>query len=254
MRDALSELRWLNPKNIANSPEQVFYDANAALFNVETSQFNENRSIFAIIKSNAVLRGLLNRKILNDNYNLFSSDKLENKNVVNGFLLQIPYFIHNEKRIYIPTYSQDVNEMYSINPSLLKKEENKKCLSDPNFNIVDPFKTYGLSLLNTPFSRLIKLDVETDDIKAYYHVQFETLYFVNNEVELIEEVPIVDEKIKLKNNLTLFEDLNHVALDFFNHDIKKMFNDLKDFNLLSKGMVEDCLIAERKCQRKRNEI
>lgn len=251
MRDALSELRWLNPKNIANSPEQVFYDANASLFNVETSQFNENRSIFSIIKSNAVLLGLLNRKILNDNYSLFPVDQLQNENVIKGFLSQMPYFFHNEQRIYIPTYSKEVNEMYSVNPSLLMKEENKKYLSNPNFDIVDPFKTYGLSTLNTPFSRLIKLDVETKEIKVYYHVQFETLYFVNNEVELIEEVPIVDEKIKLKNNLTLFEDLNNVALDFFNNDIEKMFNDLKGFNLLSKGIVEDCLIAERKYQRKK---
>ena len=112
-KNAFQALLWANPKSMAKSFEQSFYDENSSLFSPATNYLNENRSMFDIIKSNIVLFGLLNRKLLNREIDEFPSSSLDDKNVQEALLLQLPYLLYNGKRLYIPTYSLEINELYS---------------------------------------------------------------------------------------------------------------------------------------------
>lgn len=252
LKNALSYLLWANPKSIANSFEQDFYDANASLFRVKTSMYNENRSIFDIIKSCAVLRGLKNRELLNDDYLQFPQEQLSKHSIQHSLQLQIPFFLKDDIKIFVPTYSKEINKIYSSNPSLLKEESYERYLKDENYDIVNPFITYGFELLDSCFTRLIKLQAEKDNIKVFYHYDFETLFFVDNELNLIGELPIFDEKAKFNDYIHLFEVLNIVSFDYLNNDIYKLFEHLKEFKLLSSSLCDDCIYEETKFNKKRS--
>lgn len=248
-KTALQTLLWENPKSNANSYEQYFYDENASLFNVASSKYNENRSLFDIIKSVAVLRGLLNRKILIDSYNQFPLDHLKRKEVYLGLQQQLPYFDFNGNKIFIPTYSVELNNIFANQPEKLYSEY-LKYINDVNYRVSDPFSTYGISLLSSSFTRLTPLDTHSDTIFAFYHVDFETLFLTSPSLELLEEIPIFDEKVKNRNNIELFDNLNLVVSDYIFNDIEKMFKDMKDKNLISNSTYNDCMKNELKYRKR----
>ena len=252
MKNATSYLLWANPKSIANSYEQTYYDSHASLFNVKTSLYNENRSIFDIIKSVAVLRGLENRLILNRDYKQFPKEQLKRKEIQSALLQQLPFFEKEGNRIYIPTYNIACNAMYSKYPELLKERENIGYLDNENYDVINPFLEYGFSLLESPFTRLIKLDYEKEDIHVYYHVAFETMFFVRKDLSLALELPILDEKVqKQRDNMNLFSNLNLIAQDYFEDDIRKMFFDMKEKKLLSSSLFEECMEEEDRYQKRK---
>ncbi len=252
MKNATSYLLWANPKSIANSYEQTYYDSHACLFNVKTSLYNENRSIFDIIKSVAVLRGLENREILNKDYKQFPEEELKRKEIQSALLQQLPFFEKEGTRIYIPTYNIACNAMYSRYPFMLKGKENRGYLENENYDVINPFLEYGFSLLESPFTRLVKLDYEKEDIRVYYHVAFETMFFVKKDLSLALELPILDEKVqKQRDNMNLFGNLNIIAKDYFENDIRKMFADLKDKKLLSSALYEECMEEEDSYQKRK---
>jgi hypothetical protein len=123
-------------------------------------------------------------------------------------------------------------------------------MKDENYAIINPFKTYGLALLDSPFTRLIRLEAKKDNIHVFYHCAFETLFFVDEECNLIEELPILDEKCQYKDNLHLFENLNTIANDYLYHDRTKLFSDLLKLNLLSEAYYDECMEEELKYQKK----
>ena len=250
-KDAITYLNWANPKLIANSYEQVFYDENASEFNIETSKFNENRSIFDMIKSVAVLRGLLNRHMINDEIEMFPLSALQNPTVENAILLQIPSFEFQGHNILIPTYSVEINDLYYQNQSVLKVEKNEY-LNNPNYDVIDPFKTYGFALLSSSFTRLIPLDINTDEIKVFYHHDFETLFFVRNDCTLEAELPLFDEKVKNRHRIDLFKSLNRVAKAYFAKDIAALFTLMKELNLISANCYEECMHHQNKYQKRMN--
>ena len=250
-KTAIQALLWANPKSIANSYEQVFYDDNATLFHVKTSLYNENRSIFDMIKSVAVLRGLLNRDLIRNEVDMFPLVSLANKNVQSAILMQLPHFDHDGHKIYIPTYSVEANDIFANHLDLLKKEKNEY-LNNNDYDIVNPFTTYGFSLLSSSFTRLIPLDVSKDDVRAFYHDDFETLFFIHKDCTLEAELPLFDEKITRLNQIDLFKRLNKAANSYFNEDTISLFNCLKENGLLSSNCVEECLHEHAKYLKRKN--
>jgi hypothetical protein len=251
-KSATEYLFWANPKSIANSFEQRFYDENASLFNVKTSLYNENRSILDIIKSTIILQGLENRRQLNTDYLQFPKEQLQRKEIQEALVEQLPYIEDGGERIYIPTYSREINDIYYRHPEMLKERPYSDYLTNENVGVVNPFETYGFLLLDSPFTRLVKLDATKDDIHVYYHIDFETLFFIRKDLTLELELPILDEKAKRTDNLHLFDDLEVIAKDYFDGDIEKMFVHLKEKKLLSSSLFEECMEENTKYLRRKH--
>jgi hypothetical protein len=249
-KSATEYLFWANPKSIANSFEQVFYDEHASLFNVKTSQFNENRSIFDIIKSTSILLGLENRKHLNEDYLQFPAEQLKRLEIQSSLLEQLPYIEDNGERIYIPTYSREINAIYHKHPDMLKQTPYDIYTKDENEGVINPFETYGFLLLESPFTKLIRIKAKSPNVRVYYHIDFETLFFVREDLSLELELPILDEKVTRIDRLSFFDDLSIVADDYFDGDIKKMFRDLKDRKFLSASLYEECMWENEKYEKR----
>lgn len=249
MKSAFEYLRWANPIPFGNSSEQLFYNNHASLFNITTLQFNESFDIFFLIRADIVLRGLLNRSIMNKDMADYSKEQLEVPSVIEALHSQLPYVIYNGNKIYIPTYSEEINLLYEKEPSKLVDGEYKNFLDDDKAYVLDPFETYGVTLFDSTFTRLIRLKPNKDGIYAFYHVDFHTLFFIDEKGNLTEELPLLDEKVKVNSATDLFDHLEQFVEIYFKGDTEESLKALRDLNLLSSSLTTECLEQDAKYKR-----
>ncbi len=241
MKNAFEYLRWANPEPVGNSYEQLFYDQHCSLFNLVTLKFNESYSSFSLIKSDIVLRGLLNRKIMNEDIGIYSQEQLENKVVKQEILSELPFLESEGERIYVPTYSREINSLYAKTPSSFKKAPYQDLLKDDKKGIIDPFITYGFALFASPFTRLTPLDEGDDESEAFYHVGYHALYFIHRNGTLKEEIPLFDDRLKDIHPSDLFERVKKLAHIYYTEDTISLIHSLKDLHLISSPLYEETL-------------
>ncbi len=234
-------LLWANPKNSANSEEQIFYDTNAHFFNEELAAFNDNSSLFGIIKSDIVLFGLVNKAKMDKDIASFTENQLKDPFIISSMHTGLPYLSYKQSRIYIPTYSQAVNDIYGHNPNALKSFPYYVLLKDSKASLIDPFDTYGNLLFSSPFARLIKLDAHDQDSNAFYHPEYQTIFVINNFGCLEQEIPLFDEKCRDYDSQHLFDRLETLMRDYYQNNRDSFLT-----HLLTLGLISQPLYIELK--------
>jgi len=241
-----SYLLWSNPKSSANSEEQVFYDRYASLFNQTLSVFNDNSSLFGIIKGNIVLRGLLNKKVIDENVRVFSVDQLKRRSVIDSIHFELPYLEFKGQKIYIPSYSTQVNSKYGDDIQELKTFPYSALLKDNQASIVDPFETYGNHLFDSDFTKLVKLDIHDSDSNAFYHPNFKVIFVIDDCGGLQQEIPLFDEKLKNPSGDGLFQRLEILMKDYYMNDNDAFLEHLLTLELISRSLFNDLLAISQK--------
>ncbi len=240
-RSLFGYLTWANPKNIANSPEEAFYDQNASLFHVALSQYNDNTSLYGIIRANIVLQGLKTKKELDHNIELFSKAMLSDAEVVRPFFLNAPHFLFEGQNIYIPTYSPNINARYEKKPESFKDSSYAALIIDGTCSLIDPFETYSYALYDSMFTRLVRLQSHECDSSAFYHPEFRTLFVINLDGSLQQEIPLFDEKLRNPNDYDLFGRLEALMEAYYSNDRDRFLSDLVRLELISKSLYEEIL-------------
>jgi hypothetical protein len=232
-------LLWANPKSSANSVEQAFYDQNATLFNATLSVFNDNSSVFGIVRSDIVLRGLLNKKKIDDEVEIYSAEQLSSAAVNEAIHAGLPYLEKGTERIYIPSYSPSINQKYAFDLPSLKAFPYLALVKDSQASLVDPFETYGNLLYDSPFTRLVKLETHDVDSNVFYHPEFKDLFVIDNYGGLEQEIPIFDERMKTMDGSHLFDRLELLMKDYYANERDDFLHHLFTLNLISKPLYEE---------------
>lgn len=246
--------QWSNPKSSALSEEQTFFDENASLFNEPLSRYDDPTSLFGLIRANIVLLSLKNREYLFHFIDRLSEENLHEEKTRDAIFERLPYFLFKGKRIYVPTFSPQVNEKLYETPWVFKAFPYNALMKDRNSCLHYPFDTYGNLPFSSLFSRLVRLDVQKAPSSVFYHMGFTTLFVIDDQGNLEQEIPLKDEGLKSWPPEDLFGKLVLVMEDYFRMDKIAFLDHLEEYQLISPTFHDDAMseiLARQKKQEKR---
>ena len=229
MKNLFSYLLWANPKSSANSLEQFYYDYNATLFNASLARFNDNSSLFSIMKSVIILQGLANKKKLDKAIQRYTSEQLNSSVLLNTIFDGMPYFEYEGIKIF------------PYNSLVIDKES----------SLIDPFGIYKYLPFDSSFTRLVKLSNHDMHSQAFYHISFQTIFVINDQGGLDVEIPIFDDRLKNKQEDGLLERLEVLMTYYYSGDKEKFINALKDLNLISVDLFDELIALENRRNKKK---
>lgn len=232
---------WSNPKSSALSEEQVFFDENASLFNEPLSRYNDPTSLYSLIRANILLLSLKNKETLFHYISRLSVENLHEEKTREALFKNLPSFRFKGATILVPTYSPQVNEKLLKTPWVFKSFPYDAMVKDRNVSLSHPFDVYGNLPYSSPFTRLVRLDVRKNNKAIFYHPEFTTLFVIDEQGLLENEIPLKDEKVKNWPPRNLFEKLDKVMEDYFRLDRTAFLEDLLSFGLISKDFHDEAL-------------
>lgn len=213
---------------LSNTLEYQFFAKNARVLS-KYDGFYKLRSFdektFKIIQSNILIKTMENKNIIEE---IVSDNSLISKEELVQKLIELnrPFLLSDESRIYLPIYSKGLNFIYIDEPSKLEEYPYCELKIDPVSSCIDLFDEYNLSLYDSNFTSLIKID-EDKTSAAFYHKEFETIYIINNQGRLDISIRLFDKYLTTKNKDLLFERLQEVVSCFYKGDretfIKSLF-------------------------------
>ena len=198
------------------------------------------RTPFDYLRANIVILGLENQIIINQELEKINQLLLNNQQIsedsrtkrLHEALRNRPYFEDAGIRIYVPLYSRSlnllwqkkaVNELYTTYQVLNPAE---------NSDILDPFEQYNFALYSSNFTSLVEIGGQ-GSARAYYHLDFMTLYFINDQGRLDVSIPLFDRRMKKFSTNHMIDRLAPVVRAFFNGDRSGMISALFNQKLIS---------------------
>ncbi len=234
-------LLWNNPKNFANTYEELNLERNASLFPHSFSMYNSNSNIYNLVRASLLLEGFLNKKKLDYIINHFSSSQLEyNFSLIHK---DLKYFTCDGQRIYLPFFSKEINYYYYDKIFLLKDSSFKNIIDDEKKYYINPFDYYKYLPFISSLTRLINIG-DVDECKFLYHIDFETILIIDKYGNLENEFPIFDEKCK-KDKEDLLLKLADV-LQAYKKDVNSFIESLHTNFLISNDLYKRMLNFESK--------
>lgn len=243
--------QWSNPKSSALSEEQAFFDENASLFNEPLSIYNDPTSLFGLIRANILLLSLKNREFLFHYIERLSEDNLKEEKTRDALFKRLSFFEFKGRKIFVPTFSPQINEKLYKTPWVFKSFPYVALTKDRNSCLHYPFDTYGNLPFSSTFSKLVRLDVKKAPSSVFYHVGFATIFVIDDQGNLEQEIPLKDEGLKTWPPENLFQKLVLVMEDYFRLDKMAFLNHLLEYGLISRSLHNDALKAIHKREEKR---
>ena len=218
---------WNNPKNFANSSEEILRKEKAYLLPYSFASYNSNENIFSLIRAAILLEGFYNKSCFEFFLSHFTSEQLQFN--ADSLYTNLKYFVCDGEKIYLPFFSKDINRLF-LHLSDLKDSKYSDLIQNPKKYYIDPFIYYNNLPFDSLFSRLILIN-DTIESKFFYHVELQTIVVIDEHGELENEFPIFDEKIK-KDNDDLFKRIYLSSLAYYQSS-SLFLSSLKENRLIS---------------------
>lgn len=195
------------------------------------SEYND----FDIMRANIIIQGYINKSVIEKEaeslalyyQNDSSLDKRLFNKTLKEKLVDLPYFIYEGNKLFIPFFSKTLNDIYNNEPEKLLEVpyiDLKNYFTD---SIIDPFDNFGAELYDSLFTRLIKVG-EYGKYRAYLHYDMNIIYIVNPQGRLDEKIYLFDKYIKNPNYNHMLERTKPVVDAYFNNSrsafIEALFN------------------------------
>ena len=134
----------------------------------------------------------------------------------------------------------------------LKEEKTRDAL----FKRLSFFEFKGRKIFVPTFSpqineKLYKTPWVFKSFSVFYHVGFATIFVIDDQGNLEQEIPLKDEGLKTWPPENLFQKLVLVMEDYFRLDKMAFLNHLLEYGLISRSLHDDALKAIHKREEKR---
>jgi len=229
-------------RHYENTPDGTFFFAHQHIL-LASSLYQHLATIrtpFDYVRANIVILALENQTIINrelTEINQISADGKEinedkyNKRLQNE-LSNRPYFEDGGIRIYVPLFSRSLNLLWQKKVGNEPLTKYQVLNPAENSDILDPFEQYNFALYSSNFTSLVEIGGQ-GSARAYYHLDFMTLYFINDQGRLDVSLPLFDRRMKKYSTNHIIDRLNPVVRAFFNGDRSSMVAALFNQKLIS---------------------
>jgi len=245
-----SYLMWKNDKShlLANTYYKRYYDKHAYLLSrySELNKFEDSTTDFGLIKTVIVIRGLENKIKIDEDVDLYKEADLSSEEAIETIHERLPYLQReNDSRIYVPFFSELYNKCYGEKLSMLLVSPYNILKTDFANEIVDPFDYYGYDIFNSYFSNLIYLcKTPQGELAAFYSVELETIYVIDNQGCLEEKIPLFDDDLPYKAKDHLIGHLQSLMKLYFEDNKEAFIDNLYNFKLISSKTYDYILMKE----------
>lgn len=209
------------------------------------ARFAKATQPFDVIRANILIRSLHNKTEIEEEFirAIKEARKKQDQDPISvavektrEFAKRLPYMVDGARRIYVPILSRSINEVYDRSLSKLLEENYKLLLTTFNPLIIDTFDVYGNQIYDSYFTKLI-LIAEDEKIKAFYDYDSFSLYFVNAQGRLENQICLFDKGIVRRNTNHMVERLLPVAKAYLAFDKKEMIHWLVENKLISSTII-----------------
>lgn len=240
-------LKYQNKKySLKTNEEYSFYEENRHILKKsEYRYFYEINNSFQLISANIIISSLLNKQNLDSICkDLFSSIYLKSKFTNEDFLkyyhariVDIKYLNNGGQKVLIPLFNTNINHIYYDDPFKLLEPPHDQLFTNPGPLYINPFEVYNFSLFDSFFTKLVKIkDCET--FQVFYHFDFETIYFINNQGICDCFLPLFDKWMEKINTSHVSTKLDQIISCYQNCDKQGIVQALLDNNLISTKMYD----------------
>ncbi len=231
--------KYKNNKFINSSEEVKFYDKYCEVLydNNNFIKYTEINDLFDIVKSNIIIRSILNKntidKIIKEeisNHDFNTVEEIQN-NIKNRFF-NLPYMKYEDFKIYIPFFNISTNNIYSNEFFKLKEVPYNDLMKKYVYFLIDPFETYKLNIFESNFTELVKIYSDNTS-SAYYHFNLRTIFIINDQGFIDNTIHIFDKKMKYVDTTNVIERIKPAIRAYYKNDIAEFIYSLNEEKLIS---------------------
>lgn len=183
-----------NNEFITKSDEYRFYQENKKIL-LSVPEFEKYFTVtddFSYIQANIIIKTLQNKLAIED---AVKNAGKNIKEVVDITVKDLPYIDLDNNKIYVPLYVQTNNIIYYETPEKLLTYPYSDLVKEISDSLIDMFEEYNFALYESNFTSLVYLakDINT---RAYLHLDFLTIYIINDQGRCDLKIPLFDKYIK----------------------------------------------------------
>lgn len=234
--------KYQKRKAFRKSEDRYFFLANRHLLN-EHKHYRfllYPKDEFDVIRANVVIRSLLNKRVLDEAilyaYRGSHLKTEEVRDFVQERMTGLPYVPLGNLRVYLPIFPRVVNEIYFRNIGKLLSEPYAKLFEDFDGALIDPFEVYGFKLYASLFTKLIPVGGD-DKTRAFYHFDFRTLYFLNDQGRLDAKIALFDRFLVHPDQDHILDRLKDVVTAYVNDDREALLSALEKRGFISSKLI-----------------
>lgn len=214
---------------------------------------------FSVIRANILIRAIINKNEIEEAIKFAHKTSLETfgslntkyiKSFVEERMIDLPYLLDGEDKIYIPFFSRALNKIYREDYIKLLEIPYSHLAKDYNENIVDAFETYNLKLYESMFTHLVKIK-DKDNVSALYDIDYQTIYFINDQGRLDAKICLFDKYIRRPNTNHIIKRITPIVDAYFNNDKDKLLEELLKNELISYYLIKKYKHRQEKLKNKK---
>lgn len=197
---------------------------------------------FQIMRANIILFAFLNKEKMEEeisNLRGYLSNNDNHQSFLKAYreiISELPYYLDNKDKIYIPFFSPSLNQIYANEPEKILTPSYQYLFDNFKNSVIDPFDTYGSEIYNSHFSRLVKV-CQNDKETAYFHYDTNTIYFINEQARLDASIVLFDRYIRHPNYAHMLERIKPVVDAYFAFDREGTINALYQNGFISSHLL-----------------
>ena len=241
MKNSVFEVlkKYKNNKFINNSEEIKFYNKYCEVLydNNNFVKYTEINDLFDVVKSNIIIRSILNKntidKIIKEeisNHDFNTVEEIQN-NIKNRFF-NLPYMKYEDFKIYIPFFNISTNNIYSNEFFKLKEVPYNDLMKNYIYFLIDPFETYKLNIFESNFTELVKIYSDNTS-SAYYHFNLRTIFIINDQGFIDNTIYLFDKKMKYVDTTNIVERIKPAIRAYYKNDAAEFIYSLNEEKLIS---------------------